>query len=281
LTNLLTQIAEARIGFSKNDEIIANHIVSNPEQCAMLTIQQLSALTGVSDASIVRFAKRIGLSGYQELRAELRARLSDSLSATRRIEKSAASGDSTPNYLSDFIGLQIGYINQLTRVVASAEFQQLVSYISNARALYLYEDGGASMSPGNTLQFWLSRFGLQVIRITPSGHRLFDQIVHHKPSDMLVGFCFGKDNPDLSNLLEYTNQRHILSYLITDYPHGYTASLCANHIVLERGPLEIFHSMSVPVLFCESIALSIAHLKGPITSQVLRELDELRKKHLL
>ncbi len=81
-----------------------------------------------------------------------------------------------------------------------------------------------------------------------------------------MAFCFTKDNPDLSKLLEYCKAAGIHSLVVADYTQGYTLSLADTVLTLERGPLELFHSMSVPVLFCESVVLSFVKEKGRMRS---------------
>ena len=55
----------------KAEKRIADWIFSNPGKIVSLSIIQLAELCDCSEATIVRFSKRIGLSGYQELKISL------------------------------------------------------------------------------------------------------------------------------------------------------------------------------------------------------------------
>lgn len=72
---------------------IAETIVEDPEFVAFATVDKFSARLGVSPSTIVRFAYRIGLSGYPELQEHVRSQLLKGLRATD------ASGDGATSHL--------------------------------------------------------------------------------------------------------------------------------------------------------------------------------------
>ena len=55
----------------KAEKQIADWILANPGKIISLSIVELAELCGCSEATIVRFSKRLGLSGYQELKISL------------------------------------------------------------------------------------------------------------------------------------------------------------------------------------------------------------------
>ena len=57
----------------KAEKQIADWIFANPGKIISLSIVELAELCKCSEATIVRFSKRLGLSGYQELKISLAA----------------------------------------------------------------------------------------------------------------------------------------------------------------------------------------------------------------
>ena len=53
---------------SKTEKKVAEYILNNPSDILPLFISELSETCGVSDASIVRFSKKLGFSGYHQLK---------------------------------------------------------------------------------------------------------------------------------------------------------------------------------------------------------------------
>ena len=277
--NILQLIESHEKSFSKTERILSQYIRSNPEQMAMLSISDLAKASDVGEATVIRFAKKLGFSGYAEMKKLFKERLSASFSISSRFYNCVFQDRETMDFIDRFIDQQKGYIEATKKVIASDSFRRICSLINEAHSLFLFEDGGASKSPGNTLEFWLTRFGIDVRRIDQLGHRIFDRIVQHREGDVFLAFCFGKDNSDLIRLLNYCRKEGIPSVVITDYVDG-RASSAADHVLeLQRGPLEIFHSMAVPVLVAESISLFLSKLRKDIAYGNLRELDEIRKQY--
>ena len=53
---------------SKSEKRIADFLIENPESVLLLHITDFAAACGVSEATIVRFAKKVGFDGYQQLK---------------------------------------------------------------------------------------------------------------------------------------------------------------------------------------------------------------------
>lgn len=58
--------------FNENDMEIWKYIVSHKELCKKISIQQLAVFCHVSHTTILRFAKKLGFSGYSEMRSFLK-----------------------------------------------------------------------------------------------------------------------------------------------------------------------------------------------------------------
>lgn len=276
MKDIIYTINEQKETLSKTEKQIAKFISSKPENCAIYSIQELATVIGVSEASVIRFCKKIGFKGYQELRAALKVRLSNNFATSNRIQSFCTNeGD---NFHS-FITKQVNYISNLTSLIDSPQFAYLVKAIAEAETVYLYCDGGASYTPIYALEFWLSRYGVNTKLISAQTHRIFDTIVYAKSEDIVLGFCFGKDTKELTKIIKYCKENNINTFLVTDCGTCLASSLTANLLVLERGPGDVFHSMSVPVIFSECLTLAVAQAKGTEVFETIKKLDLLREQN--
>jgi len=71
------EISEKSGTFTPADKKLAAVIMVCPEQVIELTIKQLAERAETSEAAIVRFSRKIGLSGYRELKLKLARELDD------------------------------------------------------------------------------------------------------------------------------------------------------------------------------------------------------------
>ena len=78
--NIIQLIESHEHDFSKTEKILSLYIRNNPEQMAMLSISDLAKAAGVGEASVIRFSKKLGFSGYAELKKMFKDRLSATFS---------------------------------------------------------------------------------------------------------------------------------------------------------------------------------------------------------
>ena len=77
---------------TQSQKRIAEAIVEDPEFVAFATVDKFAARLSVSPSTVVRFAYRIGLNGYQELQEKVRERV------RLQMRSSTAAGDGRPRH---------------------------------------------------------------------------------------------------------------------------------------------------------------------------------------
>ena len=82
----LRELEEKIETFTPSQRKVADYILKYPTEAAFLTIEQLSGLTGVSVATIMRLAYTIGYTGYSQFQKELQEVLRDRVSPPNRLE---------------------------------------------------------------------------------------------------------------------------------------------------------------------------------------------------
>jgi DNA-binding MurR/RpiR family transcriptional regulator len=80
--DVITELRRRYDELTSSQKRIAETIVEDPEFVAFATVDKFAARLGVSPSTIVRFAYRIGLSGYPELQEQVRSQVLDSLRTT-------------------------------------------------------------------------------------------------------------------------------------------------------------------------------------------------------
>ena len=69
--SLLRRIVEEREGMGAAERRVAEHVAAHPGEVMHMSMAKLSALCGVSDPTIMRFCRRFGCEGYQDLKLKL------------------------------------------------------------------------------------------------------------------------------------------------------------------------------------------------------------------
>lgn len=68
---LIMKMKALRKSLSKSEERVISYIIDHPEEVVYLSVSGLAEKSGVSDATVVRTCRKIGMSGYQDLKVTL------------------------------------------------------------------------------------------------------------------------------------------------------------------------------------------------------------------
>lgn len=162
--DLIHRLRAAGSSVTSRQHEIAEFVISQPEQVAMLTASELGGVLGVSDSTIVRFCQRLGYSGYHELRKVLREALfeprptfHDELERFRGVVAKGGSGllDATfqgheKALSASLAGLDALVMERCARVLAEAEKVAIIA-------------PGLSSFIGQVLEFHLLRLGINAV----------------------------------------------------------------------------------------------------------------------
>ena len=95
-SDVLNFIKENAPSLSKRQKIAAEYIIKHCDKAAYMTAAQLGKSAGVSEATVVRLASRLGFSSYRELQRNLREVIRNRVNSVQRMEladKRIGSGD--------------------------------------------------------------------------------------------------------------------------------------------------------------------------------------------
>ena len=140
---------------SKTEKRIADYLMENANNLSPVSITELSTLTNASEATIVRFAKRVGCSGYQQFKIQLAKE--ERHIASKSINKSDGFLDMYNKVTDDIYASLMKTKDNLSNDLLEEAYQVLMS----AKRIYLM---GVGNSYAVCLDAYhkLSRIGLDV-----------------------------------------------------------------------------------------------------------------------
>ena len=99
------------------------------------------------------------------------------------------------------------------------------------------------------------------------GRRLFDQACTIGQDDAVVVFAFGRDYADVAMLFDWARRQNARTILMTDalYAHGVIGDKV---IVFERGPMDIFSSMAIPVAVADALVVAVTGIRARLPSRL-------------
>ena len=124
--------------FSPSQKKIAEYIVQNIDKVVFFTINELASHINVSEATIVRFAYKMGFNSYSEMQKIIRNIFKAQLSPVRRINKNIDTENiGIDHILEGSIDLDIYHLKELKKNIPIENLENAIKLLRNANNIYV------------------------------------------------------------------------------------------------------------------------------------------------
>lgn len=137
-----------RQGFTETEQALADYILSHAELMGSMSISQLADATYSSNASIVRFCRKLGVDGYRTFRVEIASELERQRANTMNVnpDQPFVEGAGTRDIMSSIASLSRQAVDDTYAAISSAEIQRAARLVRQARHVVLYATGDTRVS---------------------------------------------------------------------------------------------------------------------------------------
>lgn len=134
--DVIERIRQAADMLGGGGRSVAELILSQPEEVALLPAAQVAARLGISESTVVRFATAIGYDGYPALRRELQDRMRRHLAPAQRLARFAEDPTRRTPAAQSFAD-DLDDVAMTERGLAAADLTAAVELISAAKRTYV------------------------------------------------------------------------------------------------------------------------------------------------
>ncbi len=263
------RVSEARELLSKNDRRIVDHVRDNPGELAFHTSESLAQSAGVSQAAAVRFARRLGYTGFAELRNLALEDLQNGVVSPAdrfRADGRKPSGHRFARDVENLLATASFVENELPKAAAA---------ISEAATVYAVGDR-ESYGLASFLHRRLHTILANVRLIEPS---FADDITCVRGGDVVVACLFRRYSRLTVALLEKAREAGARTVLVTDGENHDFAS-AQDHVLVAATESPRFQwSMVAPLAVIESLVAEVAAVDPRATCQRLEATDRFKREH--
>ena len=191
-----------------NDLIIWRYITQNKEQCLNMTIEALAQLCNVSRSTVMRFAQKIGLSGYSELKACLRFELEEDEVPVSR------------NLVSLICDSNIKAIHHFQ----SQNYDDICQILYNAKRIFMYGTGSLQKSVCREFQRMMLSLNILVNDIPAEGE-VRKVVKLMKPDDIFFVVSKSGESDFIRNIMIQANSKGVTTISLTRYGNNTLARM--------------------------------------------------------
>lgn len=270
-------IAEHYQQLTKSEKQIANYLRKNQEESAFLSAAELADRLGLSEATIVRFARTVGFDSYPAMREVLqenfRRRVTHSTRLQSRLEDLREGGD----IFERMVASEIDYLSHALETVDREAFRLAVDLMKSHKRIFVF-GLGPSVSLVELMDIRLHRVGWDVVPLTTTGREFLEPLLKMGADDLLFTICFFDVTPPLQLVLEYANEVKCKVVMLTDTLGSIVGDRADVVLAARRGPVSGFHSLVVPMTIINTLLLALAQEDQEHAISNLDKLDELRER---
>lgn len=143
MSSPLLRLRENAKQFSNTEREVAEHILSNPQLVADMSVHELARHTFSSASTIVRLCNHTGYTGYKEFRKAVTYELAQREQSKRTEQKEIARSDSLEEIVDKITYQNIISLEETRDLMDVDVIRACVEMIKNARVIYLFGLGAS------------------------------------------------------------------------------------------------------------------------------------------
>ncbi|MBQ6901798.1 MAG: MurR/RpiR family transcriptional regulator [Oscillospiraceae bacterium] len=273
MKNILKRLEDDLSTYSKTQRLIAEYILENYDKAAFMTAAKLSAKTGASESTVVRFAAELGYDGYPAMQRELQNVIKNKLTATQRIE---ITGDKIRADVVDSV-LRADAENILATIdtIDRDEFNKVIECILSAHNIYIIGIR-ASSALAQFLGFYLNHIVPNVHVIsTISGSEVFEQILRVSGEDAFIGVSFPRYSKRTLKAMKYAHSKGAKVIAITDTESSPLCQYADYKMTARSGMVSFADSLVAPLSLINAIIAALSIKKENEVVNTLSSLEAI------
>lgn len=236
-TDLLRRLTDGARAFSANQRSLAKYVQTHYQTVAFSTVSDLAKQSGVSQATIVRFAKALGFKGYPGFQKEVRRLVRADLKGTERFKLSPAAASP----LDLVLAKEMENLGALRDAFDAHAFRAALKSLRSASEVLIV--GARATAPLAThMAFGLAKLGMRAARAVAVTSDTYDQTNRLDRRACVVVIGFPRYLRELVELLDFAKSAKLATLAITDSAFSPLRGDVSLYAPAESASFMAFHS---------------------------------------
>lgn len=162
--NALARLTIAYPTLAKGAQRIADYVIEQPERIVSMSVTELSEATGASEGSVINFCRKLGLSGFQQLKLSL---AQETVQPVQFIHEDLERGDDPDTVCRKIFHSGIQALRDSLSVLDPKSLAKAVEIFRKAKRIEIY-GVGSSAPIAEDAHYRMLRIGLDAKVVTDS-----------------------------------------------------------------------------------------------------------------
>ena len=255
------------VNTTKSEDKIIEFIETQKEDFLFMTINEVAETLNVSDATVSRFAKKVGCEDFKDLKNKVLNQI-PSIDASKKMANTIQSEKGMG--LASYLKKQMYNIEKTLENIDLKDFQKATKSIISAKKIWIF-GRKSSRYLAEMLNFRLARVGLDSQILPYAGSEFVEKLAFLDKGDLVIFFSFSKLSKEAKIILDCQKNIPFQTLGFTSRLHAPKEELADINLYAYRGPIDEYHSQTVPMALVDALVINV--------SDELKEesLDNLKK----
>lgn len=190
LSNLLERMQSHQADLTASERRIAIWLGEDVSKVAFKTVSQFANESGVSEATVIRFARKLQYENYLELQKDVQDELKSQFSLSDKLQKSLIADDGKA-FLAKAYQLEAKNLYETFAAISEETFDAGVQAVATSRRVAIV-GFRASYGVAAYLSFALNLLRSGVVQIRLSLDNVHDQLLDFTDEDILIAFSLSR-----------------------------------------------------------------------------------------
>ncbi|MBR2514208.1 MAG: MurR/RpiR family transcriptional regulator [Halomonas sp.] len=261
--SLVKRIQQLEKPLSATEKRLVDILMHHPDTAVFESVNKIAAMAQTHGSSLVRLARKLGFSGFPEMRNYLRGSLPQQY-RTDDLIRARLSESAGTDILTHLIEREIDVLSTLPQFVKQPQLDAAADHLLSAERILIFAEGTAEALARHAAHR-LRRAGRLTLQLSPDSRAVAEGVTILRPGDIALGFSL-REPPYLLNVF-FSNAREInaLTMVISDLS-GLTLKPAPNHVLAaSRGPDIESSTLTVPMAILNALILTVASRGAPET----------------
>lgn len=200
---------------TSREQSIIDFVLENPERASHLSINDMAAELEISTATISRFCKKVGFSGFQEFKIAVVANLSQN-HFSNTFHENISTSDSHGEVLQKVFDSNIKSLQDTQTLFNLDDYKKAVDFINNTNKLAFFGLGGSMIVAFDAYHKFI-RTHLTCI-FTIDKHLQLIEASHLTENDCALVICHSGMNKDTLEIVNILKENKVKIIVITSFP---------------------------------------------------------------
>lgn len=275
MENILYIISRDYDSFSRMHKKLSDFILQNYDRSILMSINELSDESGVSEATIVRFTYRLGFNGYREFQKALLDSIKYSITTTERLKTQknlseveqihAQKNNDINNINSTFINLDPNIILNAAKLIDDSDKIYILGLrTSNIVAQYF--------------SHYMKMMNFEVVMVEGTQMDPYEQLISMTDKDVLICMSFPRYSKRTIKSARLVSERGYKIISLTDSESSPINKFSDITLIARNSMTSFFDSLVSPIALINSLLLSLSNITKKDVKKTFSQLEEYFEK---